>query len=438
MKYKSILLSSLLLSGYVTANTQSAQDYLNAANAQYELTSYSVPYNQSTLVQENLQKAIELLEKAAYQDDANAQNQLGEWYENGIGMDQNKEKALYWYKKAATNGNASAQNHLGLLENSREWFEKASKQGYAKASYNLAILEEYGDQAQYKKWLEKAIQQNHPEAEYTLIGRNLIQASPQKRAEIMQKSALNGNVFAQYSLASAYQTGDGIQKDLKQAFKWYQVAAENGIGFYGTKAKYELGLLYYYGQGTERNSAQSVYWLEQAMNEGFYEAHEKLAQFVKEGLAISNMEKNALIARLNVQEKQSQQAQALYEKGAAYYDGNNVPQDYAKAFPLIQESANKGNSNAQYTLGYMYLNGNGVSKDLNHAFYWFKKSADQNNHWALEEVGELYEKGISVKRNLNLAKQYYAASCDPEEYDYLEGTSPCAHLVRLTQELVGD
>ena len=43
-----------------------------------------------------------------------------------------------------------------------------------------------------------------------------------------QKLASNGNVHAQYKLASMYETGDGVSKDIDQAKNWYERAAAAG------------------------------------------------------------------------------------------------------------------------------------------------------------------------------------------------------------------
>lgn len=43
-----------------------------------------------------------------------------------------------------------------------------------------------------------------------------------------RKSAIQGDEKAQYCLALCYETGDGCEKDEKQAFEWYKKASELG------------------------------------------------------------------------------------------------------------------------------------------------------------------------------------------------------------------
>ena len=50
----------------------------------------------------------------------------------------------------------------------------------------------------------------------------------------MMKEAQQGNAEAQYCLANAYVIGNGVEKSLKDAFKWLKKAAEQGH----TEARY--------------------------------------------------------------------------------------------------------------------------------------------------------------------------------------------------------
>ncbi len=45
-----------------------------------------------------------MYEKSAKQNYSNAQNKLGYFYENDIGIGKNIENAIYWYEKAIYNG----------------------------------------------------------------------------------------------------------------------------------------------------------------------------------------------------------------------------------------------------------------------------------------------------------------------------------------------
>jgi TPR repeat protein len=83
--------------------------------------------------------------------DSQAQEQLGELYEAGHGVQQDDAKAALWYRRAADQNLASAQLHLGLLydhgngvpQNSAQaaaLYRKAALQGLPEAQYNLGTM----------------------------------------------------------------------------------------------------------------------------------------------------------------------------------------------------------------------------------------------------------------------------------------------------------
>lgn len=69
-------------------------------------------------------KAAELFRRAAVQDDADAQYDLGWCYESGLGVAEDRQQAIEWYSKAAAKGHAIALQRLRLSE-SRSGFWSA-------------------------------------------------------------------------------------------------------------------------------------------------------------------------------------------------------------------------------------------------------------------------------------------------------------------------
>ena len=63
------------------------------------------------------------------------------------------------------------------------------------------------------------------------------------------------------------------------------------------------------------------------------------------------------------------------------------------------KSAEQGNAEAQYNLGLMYYNGEDVEKDFPTAKYWFEKSAEQGNAEAQYKLGDIYYNGQGGKRD---------------------------------------
>ena len=54
-------------------------------------------------------------------------------------------------------------------------------------------------------------------------------------------------------------------------------------------------------------------------------------------------------------------AEAQFNLGVMYRDGQGVTQDYAEAVKWFRKAADQGNADAQFNLGVMYRNGEGVT-----------------------------------------------------------------------------
>ncbi len=63
-------------------------------------------------------------------------------------------------------------------------------------------------------------------------------------------------------------------------------------------------------------------------------------------------------------------ADAQWDMGARYHNGEGVPQDDAQAVQWFQRAADQGHIGAQATLGAYYWAGRGVPKDLSKAYFW--------------------------------------------------------------------
>jgi TPR repeat protein len=108
-------------------------------------------------------------------------------------------------------------------------------------------------------------------------------------------------------------------------------------------------------------------------------------------------------------------ADAQFNLGQLYANGQGVPQDYVRARQWYEKAAVQGEVLAQLNLGVIYGNGKGVPKDHQLALYWFHLSANQGNARAQTELGLMYERGNGVPQDVVLAQKWYilgAASGD--------------------------
>lgn len=87
---------------------------------------------------------------------------------------------------------------------------------------------------------------------------------PFKSVECFRKAAELGHAEAQYRLGDCYECARGVNKDLREAFKWYRKAAKQGHA----EAQYRLGKCYEYGEGVEKDSAKAAMWYRKAAEQG--------------------------------------------------------------------------------------------------------------------------------------------------------------------------
>jgi TPR repeat protein len=125
---------------------------------------------------EDPQEAASWFKKAANQNYAPSQYQLGVLYYEGSGVPQNRKEAKHLLRKASAQGLALAECKLGAIyyEANDEraafmWFERAASRDYSVAQFNVGMMYEIGlgvdrDREQAEYWWQKAADQGYPEA----------------------------------------------------------------------------------------------------------------------------------------------------------------------------------------------------------------------------------------------------------------------------------
>lgn len=235
----------------VAANQETAVTYfqkaavLKVAEASYKLASLAMA---GTPPKADDKKAFEYL-KAAGVAGAKAQEALGNFYENGVGLAPNYTQAFNWYKKAADAGLAEAlfrvgscyEIGLGTPVNGPKAiasFEAAAKDKMAAASYKLAGLYMSGalvkaDPPKAMQYMHAAVRDGHSAAANEL-GVVYLQGlldqtvNTDKALEMFTKSADLGNTEAMKNVAVIYKSGLGRKADSGKALQWYLIAQKAG------------------------------------------------------------------------------------------------------------------------------------------------------------------------------------------------------------------
>jgi uncharacterized protein len=94
---------------------------------------------------------------------------------------------------------------------------------------------------------------------------------------------------------------------------------------------------------------------------------------------------------------------ADYEAGLKAYDAG----DHATALREWRPLAGSGDADAQYNLGQMYRNGQGVAQDYKEAVKWYRKAAEQGILKAQVRLGSMSEFGQGTVKDYKKAVEWY-------------------------------
>lgn len=423
--------------------------------------------------QVNMMAVFYQLYNRAILGDAQAQFEIGQMFQYGIGVEQNDASAMVFYQNAVQQQHLGAEYNLGIL-----YLRNAkSKEDYLLALEDLTDAAFKGNKkSQYvlSRILKKGITGQD--------GVEYIKAAPEQAISMLYLAAANDYGPAEYDLAEhlARQEGTNLSIDAKKQKialirQLYQGAAERGISkallplaFYNAmdndpqrkeqafavakehamkgseKAALLLGLLYDRGIGVSADPAQAIHWYQQAGQNAVSQFI--LGTYTAEGKGIEHSKENGMaqlqqavndkfsyadfnMAVLLQQAKQDFLPELIhaYELGnshagivlADYYLAESRdPEKMKQARAIYTGLAEKGDQYAQLKLAYMDEKGLSAPADMSEAQRWYTAAAEQGNSVAEYLLGQFYQLGRNGEPDYNLAKNWYqkAAKNLPEAY----------------------
>lgn len=206
----------------------------------------------------------------------------------------------------------------------------------------------------------------------------------------LKKKVDSGDMHYANSLGYAYEFGVGTSLSIKEAMKYYEMAAKqnNVLGMTNlanlyiqeNKLKKAKPLLV---KAAEKESGYAQYLL--AMNFfDLYSENNKEALFWLERAASND------------------EPEALYQLGVYYEEG--VEADLAKAINYFQRAAELNHSDAALELSYIYDEGIIVEQDDDKALFFLKKAAELDNQ---EAIDELAAQALSGEGNMDAKEAEY-------------------------------
>ncbi len=252
----------------------------------------------------NYQKAAAYLTDTVKYDNSNpkALVSLALLYMEGNGVEENQDKALELMTEANILNDLSSYYYMGVLREKRGEYSEAVKyyrnahkfsdvaEEHAMAAYRLGIIYEEGqgiihdDSKSFVYYLEAA-QKGIVDAQYKVAtffenGRGT-DTDRRKARSWYIKAALGGNPKAQMYLGEMYEDGfleENIKPSIDAAFSWYMRAAIAGDAEASEKAEYILS----HGFNVHMEIGESLDWLRKAASKGNQGALEELERLKAE------------------------------------------------------------------------------------------------------------------------------------------------------------
>jgi TPR repeat protein len=179
-------------------------------------------------------------------------------------------------------------------------------------------------------------------------------------------------------------------------------------------AQYEMGVRYAEGRGVARNLEQAVRWLERAANAGFVPAQTRLASLHEKG---EGLKKDLEAARRLYRAAATKgNAKAMHNLAVLYAEGIDGTPDYTMAAYWFRKAAGYGVADSQYNLAVLYARGIGIEANLAESYKWFALAATSGDADAArkrDEVGaRLDQQTLMAAR---LAAQTFVPQREPDE-----------------------
>ena len=239
-------------------------------------------------------KAFELYEKLAKQENLVAQKRLVEYYSDAKNPKKDAEKTLSWQERIAKRGDAETQYQLGkyyltlVPDTASNTTSTPAKPAQAaatatattqhntpsirhrsamKANVKFTSKEKpmkYINETKGVQWLTKASEQNYVQAQNELGTYYTAKQDFAQALNYYQKAAQRDFAEAQCNLANCYYNGTGAERSYEKAAELYRQSARNGYPI----AQYRLAHCYFHGEGIGQSDDRAADWFDQACENG--------------------------------------------------------------------------------------------------------------------------------------------------------------------------
>lgn len=272
-----------------------------------------------------------------------------------------------------------------------EYFLEAGKLGNADALFFLSIHQQNHDNLKEATQVAKRSLELGNEAAKIKLGE--IQEDEKLMKEgfnALKKKVDSGDMHYANSLGYAYEFGIGTSLSIKEAMKYYEMAAKqnNALGM--------MNLADLYIQEDKLKKAKPL--LVKAAKKEYGYAQYLLAMNFFDLYSENN--KGALFWLERA--ANNDEPEALYQLGVYYSEGGEA--DLAKSIKYYQRAAELNHADAALALSYIYDEGISVEQDEDKALFFLKKAAELDNQ---EAIDELAAQALSGEGNMDAKEAEY-------------------------------
>ncbi|CAM0141404.1 hypothetical protein VKS41_003889 [Umbelopsis sp. WA50703] len=349
--------------------------------------------------------AFKLFEKASLQRDAQSELMIGSYYEHGHYVDVDIEKSLTYYAKAEAHGAHIAPFAIAQILHNQGRYEEAYAK-YQKAASNRKLANsKVGKTAQLmvSRYILSYDGPSSPDSP----------SDPETKAKAVQTLLeLAESKFkpAYFWVGDCYYNGNGIKKDMAQAFKWLQKAE---IECRDDDAKLRIAKMYKNGLGTEQDFKKAISKFESLVETSHQAiAQLSLGQIYCEGS--DDVERDLETAKMWFTKAVDHKIpDATYMLGLIAMEQG----DEEDALVWYERAIDQGHVPAMREFALAYQHGEGsIEQDLSKTSFWLQRAAQECDAEAMVYLGLAYEHGMGnvIFRNRDKAMQLYqdAAAMD--------------------------
>ena len=213
-------------------------------------------------------------------------------------------------------------------------------------------------------------------------------------------AADKGDPYAMCEYAFILEQGILTQRDLPNAIKYFEKAAEADVG----AAWNELGTFYYTGNEVEASLEKALFCFQKAEEQEYPLAFCNLGILYERG---EGVEKNPEKALEYYQKAARLCPEGIYCLAICYKDGVGVEKSDPEYIQYLYEAAAQGSPAAMCEIGWIYETGYLEQIDYDMAFEWYMKAVDLEYPKAYYLVAHLYRDVFPQDRNNEENASYF-------------------------------